>query len=172
MTLTIRKKGNKNFWHYYNNFEYSASDLIAVFDGNYMKIRSEQGRIIFLRDGFLFSDITLYDDSVVGGAETFTSIIALEERLIYLGYPAFYADSEGFADWGAIGGVITNQTDLVDYISNIAQPTQTSELINDGDDAVNPFISGVDWGDVEGAITDQTDLINYINLLEIDGGTA
>ena len=119
MTLTIRKKGNKNFWHYYEEFEYSASDLIAIFDGNYMKVRSEQGRIVFTREGFLFSDVTIYDDTVGGSAEAFASVIELEQRLIDLGYPAFYADSEGFADWGGIGGVITNQTDLIDYIATI-----------------------------------------------------
>jgi len=119
MTLTIRKKGNKNFWHYWNEFEYSASDLIAIFDGNYMKVRSEQGRVVFAQDGFLFSDVIIYDDLNGGSAELFTSVIELEQRLIDLGYPAFYADSEGFADWGAIDGVITNQTDLIDYIATI-----------------------------------------------------
>ena len=140
--LTIRKKGNKNFWHYYNDFKYSASDLIAIFDDDSIKLRSEQGRVIFLRDGFLFSNVTIFDDTVGGSAEVFNSIIALEQRLVDLGYPAFYADSEGVADWGSIGGVITNQTDLVDYIS--AQATDAN------------------WGSINGLLTDQTDLVNYI----------
>lgn len=119
MSLTIRKKGNKNFWHYWNSFEYSSSDLVVIFDEDYMKVRSEQGRVVFAKDGFLFSDVSIYDDTVGGDVETFTSAIQLEQRLINLGYPAFYADSDGVADWGSIGGVITNQTDLIDYINII-----------------------------------------------------
>ena len=119
MSLIIRKKGNKNFWHYWNSFEYSSSDLVVIFDEDYMKVRSEQGRVVFAKDGFLFSDVLIYDDTVGGDVETFTSAIQLEQRLINLGYPAFYTDSEGVADWGSIGGVITNQTDLIDYINII-----------------------------------------------------
>lgn len=119
--LTIRKKGNKNFWHYANvdglDLEYSASDLRAIFDGNVLKLRSELGRVIFERDGYNYANVVIYDDTVGGGAETFTSPIELEQRLINLGYPAFYIDSTGVADWGNIGGVITNQTDLIDYIN-------------------------------------------------------
>ena len=119
MSLVIRKKGNKNFWHYDTTFvnPYSASDLTAIFDGNYMKLRSDSGRIIFEKDGYLFSNVTIYDDTVSGSAETFSSAIELEQRLIDLGHPAFYQDSDGVADWGNIGGVITNQTDLIDYIN-------------------------------------------------------
>ena len=117
--MIIRKKGNKNFWHYYEEFEYSASDIITIFDGNYMKVRSEQGRIVFNREGFLFSEITIYDDTVGGAAEVFSSIIQLEQRLIDLGYIAFTIDSVGSADWGSIGGTITSQTDLIDYIATI-----------------------------------------------------
>ena len=117
--LTIRKKGNKNFWHYDTDFTepYSASDLTIIFDGNTAKLRSVNGRIVFEKDGYLFSDVTIYDDSTGGGAETFATVILLEQRLIELGYNAFYADSTGVADWGNIGGVLGNQTDLIDYIN-------------------------------------------------------
>jgi len=115
MTLTIRKKGNKNFWHYWKEFEYSASDLVAIFDGDYMKVRSEQGRVVFAQKGFLFSDVIIYDDTVGGGAETYPTVIQLEQRLIDLGYIAFTID--GAVDWGSISGTITNQTDLIDYIN-------------------------------------------------------
>mgnify|MGYP003648641045 FL=1 len=119
--LTIRKKSNKNFWHYDSNFTnaYSASDLTIIFDGDIVKLRSENGRIVFNKDGYLFSDITIYDDSTSGGAEVFASAILLAERLVALGYNGYYADSTGVADWGNIGGVIANQTDLINYINTV-----------------------------------------------------
>ena len=122
MTLTIRKKGNKNFWHYANveglDLEYSASDLTAIFDGNDLKLRSEVGRVIFDREGYNYSVVTIYDDTVGGGPETFLSAIELEQRLINLGYPAFYIDvNENSATWGGIDVVLENQTDLIDYVN-------------------------------------------------------
>ena len=115
--LTIRKSGNKNFQHYFDDFVYSASDIIAIFEGDFMKVRSHSGRIIGEKDGYLFNNVTIYDDTVSGGAETFTSIILLEQRLIDLGYIAFYNDGNNDTTWGNIGGVLADQTDLIDYIN-------------------------------------------------------
>jgi hypothetical protein len=94
--LTIRKKSNKNFWHYDSNFTnaYSASDLTIIFDGNTVKLRSENGRVVFDKDGYRFSSITIYDDSTGGGAEVFASSILLAERLVALGYNGYYEDGE------------------------------------------------------------------------------
>ena len=94
--LTIRKKGNKNFWHYDSDFTqaYSASDLTIVFDGNTAKLRSITGRVVFEQTGYLFSAVTIYDDSVAGGAEVFASAVLLAQRLVDLGYSAYYVSGD------------------------------------------------------------------------------
>lgn len=98
MSLVIRKKGNKNFFHYFSiggtAFEYSASDLTIIIDNNKAKLRSLTGRPIALRDGYTVNQITIYDDSTGGGAETFATFILLTQRLIDLGYPAYYQDGQ------------------------------------------------------------------------------
>jgi len=128
MTLTIRKKGNKDFWHYWRTFKYAANDTIIIFDnddgitGNTVKLRSMQGRVVFKQDGFLFSDVTIYDDSQGGGAETFTSIEALKSRLINLGYP-FNGGSDEIVltevEWANIIGDIELNTQLINYLSEL-----------------------------------------------------
>lgn len=87
--LRIYKKGNKNFWHEADGYTepYSASDLTLIFEGNTLKVRSVAGRIIFDKDGYLFNQVTVYN--VTGTPETFSSVEALEQRLIDLGHPAF-----------------------------------------------------------------------------------
>lgn len=84
--LTIRKNGNKNFVHQNVNFnDYGANDITIIFDGNYVKLRSLSGRVVFNRDGYLFNNVTVYD--VEGTAEVFATINDLKQRLIDLGYP-------------------------------------------------------------------------------------
>lgn len=103
MSLTIRKKGSKNFWHYFTigstNITYSASDIVAVFDGNYLKLRQTNGQIVGEKDGWLYSVVTLYDDTGAGTPLTYPSAILLEQALIDLGYIAFY-DGENDIDGG------------------------------------------------------------------------
>lgn len=98
MSLVIRKKGNKNFFHYFSiggtEFEYSASDLVIIFDNTKAKLRSLTGRPIALKDGYLVSEIAVFDDSTSGSAETFANFTTLQARLIALGYPAYYQDGE------------------------------------------------------------------------------
>lgn len=121
MSLIIRKKGNKNFWHYFGAFEYSASDMVVIFNGNYVLLRSERGRIIGEKDGYIITDVSIYDDTTGGSEETFSNIITFEQRLIALGYPAFYGSEVATGgDWGTIGGSIGDQTDLIDYFNTFA----------------------------------------------------
>ena len=98
MSLVIRKKGVKNFFHYFTidgtEFVYSASDLVIIFENTKAKLRSLTGRPIALKDGYLVNEITVFDDSTGGGAETFANFITLQSRLIALGYPAYYQDGE------------------------------------------------------------------------------
>jgi hypothetical protein len=146
--LTIRKKSNKNFWHYDSNFTnpYSATDLTVIFYGNIVKLRSENGRPVFDKDGYLFSSITIYDDSTGGGAEVFASSILLAERLVALGYNGYFADSTGAVDWGNIGGVIANQIDLIDYIASqsggvVETIVAGTNVTVDSTDPSNPIVS-------------------------------
>lgn len=85
--LEIKKLGNKNFWHYYNDNDYSASDVKIAYAGDYVKLTRSNGAIILKQDGFLFSDVGVYD--VGGSEETFANIEDLEQRLIDLGYVAY-----------------------------------------------------------------------------------
>lgn len=92
--LEIRKKSNKNFWHYYSGLEYSASDLVIdVLDSNVF-FTKKNGAYIFLKKGFNVSDISVYDDTVGGSEETFLNVEDLFARLIELGYPAFINEGE------------------------------------------------------------------------------
>lgn len=93
MSLVIRKKGTKNFFHYWDSFTYSASDLTIITSGNTVFLRAEDGRVVGERDGWNITDISIYDDTDAGTEETFVSVIAFTNRLIELNYPA-YADIE------------------------------------------------------------------------------
>lgn len=94
MSLTIRKKGTKNFFHYWDSFTYSASDLTIITSGNTVLLRSTSGRIIGEVDGWNVTDISLYDDTSSGTEETFVSVVAFTNRLIALGYPAYYESGD------------------------------------------------------------------------------
>lgn len=99
MSLVIRKKGVKNFFHYFTidgtEFVYSASDLVIIFENTKAKLRSLSGRPIALKDGYLVSEITIYDDTDTGSAETFANFIDLQARLVVLGYPPYFSPQTG-----------------------------------------------------------------------------
>lgn len=94
--LEIKKLGSKNFFHYWvtpnKTFEYSASDLTIISNDNITYLRSLSGRVIFEKKGFVLSDIRVYD--IGGTAESFATTSALNQRLIDLGYPAYYNDGD------------------------------------------------------------------------------
>ena len=98
MSLQIRKKGNKNFWHYYNTFEYSASDVRVSVNGDIFIFTRENGAVIFLKDGFDITDISIYDDTGAGTEETFVDPIVLIDRLVELGYIAYFEDGDVISD--------------------------------------------------------------------------
>lgn len=84
--LEIYKKGNKNFQHEDPDFEeYGANDIVIIFDGNTVKLRSVNGRVVFKKDGYHYSDVRVYNLS--GSAELFPNVVSLKQRLINLGYP-------------------------------------------------------------------------------------
>lgn len=93
--LEIRKTGNKNFTHISEPYKpYIASDLTIIFDGNIGFLRSVSGRIIFERNGWNYTQIRIYDETNGGAEESFPTTSALVQRLINLGYPAYYTDGE------------------------------------------------------------------------------
>jgi len=87
--LKIIKKGNKNFTHIDPDFpnQYGANDITIIFDGNTVKLRSFNGRVIFRRDGYDLSEVIVMDESASSVDETFTDVNLLKQRLISLGYP-------------------------------------------------------------------------------------
>lgn len=98
--LQIRKKGGKNFWHYYNSKEFSASDLRVDYFSETLRFKftRENGAFVFLREGFLISEISIYDDTGAGTEETFVDPVVLLQRLISLGYNAYYEDGDVITD--------------------------------------------------------------------------
>ena len=99
MSLEIRRKGNKNFTHIDSDFDnqYGANDITIIFEGNTIKIRSFNGRIIFKRDGYDLSEVSIYDDTASGSQENFNDINLFKQRLINLGYP-FAGGTSGSGD--------------------------------------------------------------------------
>jgi hypothetical protein len=88
MSLTIVKEGNKNFQHQDVDYDdYGANDITIIFDGNFVKLRSVSGRIVFNKDGYNFADVTILDNTTSGSPEVYPNIVLLKQRLINLGYP-------------------------------------------------------------------------------------
>lgn len=116
MAIEIRKEGVKNFFYYADNIKYSASDLIIIFEDNYIKLRGLAGRIVGNKDGYLYSDTFIYDDTGAGTQEIFTSVEQLQQRLIDLGCPAYYEE----------GDVLISLSDITDV--NVSNPTNGQSL--------------------------------------------
>jgi hypothetical protein len=129
--LTIRKRGNKNFNHEDSNpvfQDYSANDIKIEFNGNNVRLRSLVGGVVLRREGYLFTDVIVIDDTALGASETFPNVSSLVKRLINLGYP-FNGGSEEIVltevDWGNITGNIINQSDLIELVGGSQDFTAT-----------------------------------------------
>ena len=96
MALEIRKKAVKNFEHIYNSYKLTFSDLRIAFNGETqnVKITRENGAFVIKRDGFNVNEISVYDETEAGTEETFVNVTVLANRLIELGYIAFYEDGD------------------------------------------------------------------------------
>lgn len=83
-------------------------------------------------------------------------------------YNTEWVDAGGSATWGAITGVVTDQTDLVTYITGLgyigeAPIDGTPYVRKDGAwDANTAPVGSVNWGFINGTVTDQTDLMIYL----------
>lgn len=138
--MDIRKEGDKNFFFYTEFVKYSASDLILIFEGDYMKIRSKAGRIIGRRDGYLYSEVVIYDDTSTGNAETFPSVEALQQRLIDLQCPAYdYTSSTPTVSFPPVDKTYANKAALI-----ADQAYQTADYIYEVVDASD--FTGIDGG--------------------------
>lgn len=91
-TLTIRKKSLKTWLHIDSSLgDFIISKFYFNADGlNFQIVEQGQSKRVI----YNISDITLYDDTVSGSAETFGSIAALSMRLEVLNYPAFFSDGQ------------------------------------------------------------------------------
>ena len=120
--LEIRKKGVKHFRHYEGDYEpYSANDIKIIFDGNIVKLRSVSGRVIFDKEGYLFSDVRICDETDAGTEESFPNVASLMQRLINLGYPFLGADNDiiyAGTTWDVITGDPTTNANLVSYVES------------------------------------------------------
>ena len=96
MALEIRKKAVKNFEHIYNSYKLTFSDLRIAFNGETQNvlITRENGAFVIKREGFNVTEISVYDETGAGTEETFVNVTVLANRLIELGYIAFYEDGD------------------------------------------------------------------------------
>jgi len=94
--LEIRKKGVKNFEHVYNSYKLTFSDLRIAFNGTTQNvlITRENGAFVIKREGFNVTEVSVYDETGAGTEETFVNVNTLANRLIELGYIAFYEDGD------------------------------------------------------------------------------
>ena len=91
-TIEIRKKTSKVWQHVSSDFgTYIVSKMYCKTDGNIFKVTEHGGA---KRGEYNISDITIYDDTVSGGAETFATPLLLMKRLEALSYVGFYYDGD------------------------------------------------------------------------------
>ena len=161
-TLQIRKKAEKVFIHVPSDqAEFIISKFYISIDGLEFQV-VEQGQS--KRNKYLLSDITVYDDTVGGSAETFTTIEELSERLVALKYNGFYNENESlfnaFTDLvdtpssyaGQGGKVVAVKSDAsgLEFITGGgggSTPTLQEVLDNNRDLVDGNFFAGTDAGD-------------------------
>lgn len=102
-TLQIRKKAVKTWWHIPSDQkEYAVSKLYCKFNGEWFRVVEQGGR---QRGEYHYSQITVFDDTQGGSAETFASPLALFLRLEALEYVGF--------EWGSGGGGVGFQPQII-----------------------------------------------------------
>lgn len=170
--LEIKKTGVKNFTHYWitsnKTFKYEASDLTIISNDDITYLRSLSGRVVFEKNGFVLTNIRVYD--VGGSAETFATTTALHQRLIDLGYPAYYVDGEivlsdiisgdsgNDLTIGTDGGLFVNPTGVVGYRETLD---------------INGDISLIEIGDIDNETNGTKILINpQTETVKIESGDA
>lgn len=189
--LEIKKTGVKNFTHYWvkpnKTLKYEANDLTIISNDDITFLRSLSGRVIFERKGFVLTNIRVYD--VGGSAETFATTSALHQRLIDLGYPAYYVDGEivlsniisddsgNDLSIGTDGGLFVSQTEanasneliqqfIVGEVQDDTTPLTSTGVgkigveYNDGTGNVSAFLFNKDYSSQLSAIAEFVDSSN------------
>jgi len=176
MSLTILKEGNKNFQHQDADYDdYGANDITIIFDGNFVKLRSVSGRIIFDKDGYLFSDVTIIDNSTSGSPEVYPSIVQLKQRLINLGYPFEGGATivpDGVASIVAGANITVDATDPQNPVvtgenGGVQSVVAGTNITVDNTDPDNPIVSSVAGG--TGTVTSVA--ISTSDGIEVDSGS-
>jgi len=95
-TIQIRKKSNKVWEHIPSDIPpFIISKFYFSADGlEFQVVEQGQSR----RNKYLLANITVYDDTSGGVAETFSTMMALSLRLEALKYPAFFNEGESLID--------------------------------------------------------------------------
>lgn len=147
-TLEIRKKSSKTWLHIPSDeLEFILGKFTFSIDGNYFQI-VEIGQA--KRNLYLFSDITVIDETTSTTYPAQASISALSLLLETLGYPAFYRDG---------------QTNLnLDDLNNVTISTPSNGQVLTYQDGVwiNQNSSGGGVQSVSGDTVDNTDPANPI----------
>jgi hypothetical protein len=131
-TIQIRKKSNKVWLHIPSDIqEFIISKFYTSIDGlEFQVVEQGQSR----RNKYLLGNITVFDDTSGGTAETFSTIEALMLRLEALKYPAFFNEGESLID---------AFTDLTDTPSSYTG--QADKVVK-----VKPDETGLEFGDPSG----------------------
>ena len=179
MSLEIRRKGNKNFTHIDSDFDnqYGANDITIIFEGNTIKIRSFNGRIIFKRDGYDLSEVSIYDDTASGSQENFNDINLFKQRLINLGYPFAGGTS------GSGGGIPEAPNDGQQYArqseawsdvsgGGVQSVVAGTNVTVDNTDPNNPIVNASSSGCGYQNITESIDVNNDFDITIGDTNTA
>ena len=116
MALILRKKSTKVWTHEFNgrpvyitpkaNFNTPNETFLVIEQfGSKLGVYNQTTGAV---EGVPVADVTVYNDTVAGGAETFSTVTELALRLEELAYPAFYREGE----ITSIAGYITFSTGL------------------------------------------------------------
>lgn len=94
--LEIRKKGSKNFQHVNTTTGkvFGTTDSYISYTDNQIYLTRITGAPVFLKAGYDVSEISVHDDTDTGAAELFTNGVDLFDRLVDLGYNAFFEDGD------------------------------------------------------------------------------
>lgn len=145
-TLQIRKKSLKTWLHIPSDADnFILSKFYCKTDANTFKIVEESGSN---RREYSYTDITVYDDTAIGTAETFASSQALMLRLEALKYTGFNRD----------GDIPTP------YIESVVAGTNVTI---DNTDPLNPIISSTGGGgsmDLQDVTNNGNATTNSINV--------
>lgn len=127
--LEIKKEGNKNFFHYWESSSYGSSDYgIQVFN-NKVTVSKLTGASVFLSDGFEIANVKVYD--IGGSEEVYTNGVDLQNRLIELGYNAFFEDGDVDLSAYALKANVVEKANTTPYTPSLDYEPATKKYVDD-----------------------------------------